>query len=904
MSPKEKTIHFKSRTKNNLIGLEEEIESIETDVKVEEIRNAKDNYAILKSLKDKAVASLPYPDVNPYDQGFDYDETEQLLRAKRANEKYWIEEDRINKYYNNSRLYCGHVKIDDVDYYLTEERGLDSYPFYSDKGILQIVNVDDSNFNWEVGCWRYPYKNNDIGFSRNITMADRTVTDVDVVYDKDNRLFSKINDSYLRNALIRNKNNDGIQSIIQTIQEKQDEVRTLSRNTSFIVQGCAGSGKTMVLLHRIRYLLFNNEIDRGNYIFLVPGFGFKRYLKDISNQFHINSDNIIPCCEYYRACIGDTPSKDGKDYDELVFDSNYLSRVYSREFVSECYRVIFEKYASQASLLVKKSKSIINDIVSKEEKATIKKIEDLKSKVFLRINHVSKMFKKVMSIEVTSYDDIEKYLLELSLVYNERLAEAKARQNEAVEITVNADDKRFESDSQLSEIQGDINNETELLQKASLFTARFHRRRLSKLLETYNKRHLELESLIIESDKKEILEQRALENIPFGETSLSGAGAVIDSVNKEYESVKKQLQSETYKLQNIGSIIEDKYKERISDLNALAKSLTDFWDYFDKFIEKLIPAFEFLSKRIELGNKIYNSFYRLIEESLEKERYRTDLSLFSKSRTESQLKSYLSGMVINKCKRMIREEFDIILSEKYKHYWFLTLYFRFLTYGNISNNHKYIFIDEAQDLSPEEIKLIYKINIVRNGINPELPVINAFGDINQNISEHGMHNWDNMKFITRYINLDENFRNPNQVTRFCNNRFTFKMKEIGVDLEKVTLFENWDQYTNKYKGKTSGRTFVVKDEYYKKDLISLLDNSRVDDYQIYTVSEVKGLEFKEVFVIEAGMTNNEKYISYTRALIKLFIISSIPSIANRCDSLIIQGEEDALGETLLFDKEK
>ena len=130
------------------------------------------------------------------------------------------------------------------------------------------------------------------------------------------------------------------------------------------------------------------------------------------------------------------------------------------------------------------------------------------------------------------------------------------------------------------------------------------------------------------------------------------------------------------------------------------------------------------------------------------------------------------------------------------------------------------------------------------------------------------------------------------------------MKEIGVDLEKVTLFENWDQYTNKYKGKTSGRTFVVKDEYYKKDLISLLDNSRVDDYQIYTVSEVKGLEFKEVFVIEAGMTNNEKYISYTRALIKLFIISSIPSIANRCDSLIIQGEEDALGETLLFDKEK
>lgn len=43
---------------------------------------------------------------------------------------------------------------------------------------------------------------------------------------------------------------------------------------------------------------------------------------------------------------------------------------------------------------------------------------------------------------------------------------------------------------------------------------------------------------------------------------------------------------------------------------------------------------------------------------------------------------------------------------------------------------------------------------------------------------------------------------------------------------------------------------------------------------IYTVKEAKGLEFKEIVAFVGGMTDNEKYIAFTRALNKLTIVFS------------------------------
>lgn len=46
------------------------------------------------------------------------------------------------------------------------------------------------------------------------------------------------------------------------------------------------------------------------------------------------------------------------------------------------------------------------------------------------------------------------------------------------------------------------------------------------------------------------------------------------------------------------------------------------------------------------------------------------------------------------------------------------------------------------------------------------------------------------------------------------------------------------------------------------------------------------------------MTENEKYISYTRALAKLNIIHSLPKTADRSESLYIQGNEEDVEEDI------
>ena len=66
-------------------------------------------------------------------------------------------------------------------------------------------------------------------------------------------------DPYLKEILRARKEQEEISDIIETIQEKQYEIITKPERSSFVLQGCAGSGKTMIMLHRLSFLMYNNE---------------------------------------------------------------------------------------------------------------------------------------------------------------------------------------------------------------------------------------------------------------------------------------------------------------------------------------------------------------------------------------------------------------------------------------------------------------------------------------------------------------------------------------------------------------------------------------------------------------------------------------------------------------------
>ena len=109
------------------------------------------------------------------------------------------------------------------------------------------------------------------------------------------------------------------------------------------------------------------------------------------------------------------------------------------------------------------------------------------------------------------------------------------------------------------------------------------------------------------------------------------------------------------------------------------------------------------------------------------------------------------------------------------------LLFAMKYYDKKMGKTQFICVDEGQDLALNEYRMIYELN-------QKNVVFNIYGDTNQLIRlDRGIADW---KFLIsefnaeRYI-LNENYRNTNQITRFCNDNFGCDTLQTGVDGPKV-----------------------------------------------------------------------------------------------------------------------
>ncbi len=74
-----------------------------------------------------------------------------------------------------------------------------------------------------------------------------------------------------------------LKSIVSTIQREQNQIIRNRKDRILVVQGCAGSGKTSIALHRVAYLLYNNrkELSAKNILILSPNTIFSDYISTI-----------------------------------------------------------------------------------------------------------------------------------------------------------------------------------------------------------------------------------------------------------------------------------------------------------------------------------------------------------------------------------------------------------------------------------------------------------------------------------------------------------------------------------------------------------------------------------------------------------------------------------------------
>ena len=138
-----------------------------------------------------------------------------------------------------------------------------------------------------------------------------------------------------------------------------------------------------------------------------------------------------------------------------------------------------------------------------------------------------------------------------------------------------------------------------------------------------------------------------------------------------------------------------------------------------------------------------------------------------------------------------------------------------------------------------------------------------------------MKNWDAV--ADTVYSLKRNYRNTNEIVDFVTERVGVEMSAIGLHGSEVAEV-GAKQLNAFFKDKQGLKAVIATEEYlplFKKRGYRLLsEHGRLSKTQINVMSvyESKGLEFSAVAVYDKDMTDNEKYIAYTRALADLVVV--------------------------------
>lgn len=110
-----------------------------------------------------------------------------------------------------------------------------------------------------------------------------------IIYILENDM--NIDDEILQQALLEHAD-ASLKSIVTTIQREQNKIIRDQSHRILAVQGCAGSGKTSVALHRIAYLLYHNRknLNASQILILSPNSIFADYISRILPE--LGEENI------------------------------------------------------------------------------------------------------------------------------------------------------------------------------------------------------------------------------------------------------------------------------------------------------------------------------------------------------------------------------------------------------------------------------------------------------------------------------------------------------------------------------------------------------------------------------------------------------------------------------------
>lgn len=586
-------------------------------------------------------------------------------------------------------------------------------------------------------------------------------------------------DPYLREIIKARKDEESVKDIIETIQEKQFDLITRPERENFVLQGCAGSGKTMVLLHRLSYLMYNNEeLSPRDVLVITPSRSFNDFIDELSKILELEKVRTFTLSDYFTEVLQKAGVNVADKFNGENETEDYLAYIYSPAYPAD----------------------------------------------------VDKSLKKV-------YTDV------YGLFSSDECREFSAR------------------------ILADCREQKEDYARIKNATVRLRRAVLGEIKETpegnlrYTRPFRDFMNHI--SQVEDFL-------------SLGVEEGVTKSQAYFYGQLRLFYRSASFLMKNAETVVADTLVELDKFKGTLAREIKDLrryrfraggkeeYVYADRIAAReslMAEAEEIIGCVKRIGAKCggFSDFFQV----LRGENYLKELG---KCEDNADMVRFFYHMTVKKKKLYygMRKQ-GLYRSDIYA----LTLILQRLG-AELIPHYTLVFVDEGQDISAGEYALLRAIN--KNA------AFNVYGDLKQNITPwRGVRSWEELPVECEKYLLNQNYRNTNRIVEFVRGRADVDMYPIGFDGEEVKniAVKEIGGFFREKKGVRAIIALPREIPFLKRTAYNVVSETGVlsrKKINLMNVYESKGLEFSCVAVYDKGMSENERYIAYTRALNELAIV--------------------------------
>lgn len=812
-------------------------------------------YKSLRKVLDEEYEKvvIPYPEYGKYSVDDGCGGLISASYAKEANKKAFEQRDKLTEMM--AEPYIGRIDVSDFGktkktFYIgkTEDKTVGDifvYSRWSEQGRLFARTAEpDGN----IGG-----KKCKVDLRRKIDIQAGKLRGIVDEFASNSEFADKgIYDKFLIQVLMSKKKSHQLTDIIATIQDKQNEIIERAYVANLIVQGCAGSGKTMIMLHRLSFWLYNNKSLKSEKIkILTPNENFNVHIGGLHSQLNLGAIEIMSVDQYYSLLLDkyDVELSYHKKIDEEEnIEERFLNYVYSKAFVKSM-RALYPE--------------VLGQYYTPEEQEFIRYCAD----------------KCEYTYEITdSMTDGEKLILFAKMVgniasKNSSVMSEVSRHEEKIEANKYKQQKCNESiaeaENVIAEFVANYRNELKMI--------------ISDILEKYT-----VEKQTIMNALSEMREE--IDKLSGPIRRLLSGDALKRAQNKEIELQKKNEELEEL------LVIWNNAQNAVNTFETIDLAI----EYFDekKVLKFGNAAIEYLTKYRRVKRSVFeqNTIKEKLQQEIDKEQsqlsakglvltqdeYKQVIELKNKYQKDITLQVF--NALFNRVIADKLVELDMKRSDKiYRYELYARVIFARMLWNKTVGEEELICVDEGQDVSFCE----YEAIIEQNADNKAY--YNVYGDINQRIKKgRGLATWEQLKvkLIAHQYELNENYRNTNQITRYCNEVFNFDMTLTGVEGEPVRNITFKEMLEELAKSVASeDRTAVIlprtmaKTRVTRSSIVDTVKNSFSPKFDTSKVSvmyvdEIKGIEFDRVYVVDEDMERNERYIAFTRALDKLTIVHS------------------------------